>query len=331
MAVALAGCAGPITHIPQASTQSYQEGVQRFHRFDGGKERQVAREDQAQLDAVNRVWARLAPAATRVCKRTFSHGCDQSMNGIRLTVYTDDPNVNAFAAADGELGILGGLVLSSGSDDELAMVMAHEVAHHFYGHNQKSAQNEGMGLLLGGAAALTVTGLTGQYDQSMYDNLMKGGAIAGARAYSPEMELEADHMAAFILAEAGYDIRKGGDFIVRSWKQVDQDQAGVDPISWTPNPLGRRYPLCRNRDRRIRRPSGARWSSWLAPDGLRKSWLVNGGGVVRMTLYKSHFISASYNIYRISLGLGLVPARKPHGQHFSYASRSSAPNIVQAR
>ena len=106
---------------------------------------------------------------------------------------------------------------------------------------------------------------------------------------------------------------------------------GVDPISWTPNPLGRRYPLCRNRDRHTRRPSGARWSSWLAPDGLRKSWLVNGGVVVRMTLSESHLISVDYDTHRISLGLGLVPARKPHRQHFSYASRSSAPNIVQAR
>ena len=30
---------------------------------------------------------------------------------------------------------------------------------------------------------------------------------------------------------------------------------------------------------RLRRPSGARGSSWLAPGGLRKSWLVNGGVV----------------------------------------------------
>ena len=31
---------------------------------------------------------------------------------------------------------------------------------------------------------------------------------------------------------------------------------------------------------RLRRPSGAGGSSWFAPDGLRKSWLVNGGVVV---------------------------------------------------
>ena len=38
-------------------------------------------------------------------------------------------------------------------------------------------------------------------------------------------------------------------------------RCGVDPISWTPDPLGRRYPPCRNRDRRTRGPSGARWSA----------------------------------------------------------------------
>ena len=63
------------------------------------------------------------------------------------------------------------------------------------------------------------------------------------------------------------------------------------------------------------------------PEELAREWRV----VVRMTPNESHFISVSYDTNRISLGLGLVPEHKPHRQHFSYASRSSAPNIVQAR
>ena len=46
---------------------------------------------------------------------------------------------------------------------------------------------------------------------------------------------------------------------------------GVDPNSWTPDPLGRRYPPWRDQDRRMRRSSGARWLSWCEPDGVRKS------------------------------------------------------------
>ena len=55
-------------------------------------------------------------------------------------------------------------------------------------------------------------------------------------------------------------------------RQIDvETQSGVDPNSWTPDPLGRRYPPCRDQDRRTRRSSGARWLSWCEPDGVRKS------------------------------------------------------------
>ena len=55
------------------------------------------------------------------------------------------------------------------------------------------------------------------------------------------------------------------------------------------------------------------------------------GQSVRMILMKYQIISISYDIIYELLGLRLVPARKPHGQHFNYASRSSAPSIVQAK
>ena len=52
---------------------------------------------------------------------------------------------------------------------------------------------------------------------------------------------------------------------------------------------------------------------------------------VRMTQPKSNRISSGYDTHMDSLGLGLVPVRKPHGQHFSYAGRSNAPSVVQTR
>ena len=57
-----------------------------------------------------------------------------------------------------------------------------------------------------------------------------------------------------------------------SCKVPSDAEGGVAPLWWTPASVVRRYPLCRNRDRRIRRPSGARWSSRFAPDGHRRSW-----------------------------------------------------------
>ena len=49
---------------------------------------------------------------------------------------------------------------------------------------------------------------------------------------------------------------------------------GVAPVPWTPILLARRRsPRCRSRDRRTRRHSDSKWSSWFGPDVHRESWL----------------------------------------------------------
>ena len=228
---ALLGCAGPVTHMPQASQESVLRAQNEFHQFSGEKERQVGRSEAEQLEAVERVRQRIFPAAERVCRRFFTHGCTESINSMWVVVYTDNPEINAYAAQSGELGFLGGLVLETGTDDELAMVMAHEVAHIMYGHNQKTAQNTGGGMLLGAALGLALGAATYQpgMDSSYIGDLgqsgMQIGGGIGAVAYSPAMELEADYFAAFVLEEAGYDPQKGGRFIVRAWKRGNADRA----------------------------------------------------------------------------------------------------------
>ena len=218
----LGGCAGPITHMPDASPKSVQRAQAEFRHFDATKERQVGRSEAGQLAAVERVRQRVFPAAQRVCERFFSHGCVESLQSMRVVVYTNSPEVNAFAAQTGELGIYGGLVLESGTDDELAMVLAHEVAHIMYGHNEKASRNTGGGMLLGAAIGLALGAATYQpgmdtsYIGDIAESGMHVGGGIGAVAYSPEMELEADHFAAFVLKEASYDPRKGGRFIVRA-------------------------------------------------------------------------------------------------------------------
>ena len=47
------------------------------------------------------------------------------------------------------------------------------------------------------------------------DSWMRAGILAGARAYSPEMEIEADRLAVYILDEAGYPPTAMRDVIVR--------------------------------------------------------------------------------------------------------------------
>ena len=230
LAGALAGCAGTITHMQDVSHASRQKAAQEFHQFDARKERQVGRSSEEQIAAVERVRQRIWPAAKRVCEQFFSHGCAESLNSIRVVVYTDNPEVNAYASLQGEVGMYGGLILETGTDDELAMVLSHEIAHVMYGHVQKSQSNTGGGMILGGligmalGAAIHQPGMDTGYIGDMAEGGMQAGGAIGAVAYSPEMELEADHFAAFVLKEAGYDPTKGGRFIVRSWRRSNADQ-----------------------------------------------------------------------------------------------------------
>ena len=84
-------------------------------------------------------------------------------------------------------------------------------------------------------------------------------------------------------------------------------------------------------------PSSSRpWSPSMSNDpSVRASLLAArtriGAEAVRVTLMKYQRISVYYGTTYDSLGLRLVLACKPYGPRFSYASRSSAPSVVQAR
>ena len=227
-ALAAGGCGGPVTHIPEPSYQSHQEMRTAFSTFDARKkERQVGVSANASFEAIERVRRRVMPAAQRVCARYFSSGCPAAFSTMKVRVFPQDETINAFAAIDGTLGFYGGFVRLTGNDDELAAVMAHEVAHILFGHNTKAAQNADMGMLGGALVGLAVMGATGVYDEGMgemTESFMKAGAAAGRIIYSPEMELEADHFAVFVLAEAGYDPEKGGKVFVRMSKTLQGDQ-----------------------------------------------------------------------------------------------------------
>jgi len=109
--------------------------------------------------------------------------------------------VNAFA--DGKMvGITTGMLRFVESDDELAMVVGHELAHNALGHVGRQQGNSLAGALLGalvdiGAAAAGVN------TQGAGTRI---GMQAGGLAYAKDFEAEADYLGSYIAARAGYDI-----------------------------------------------------------------------------------------------------------------------------
>jgi metalloendopeptidase OMA1, mitochondrial len=121
-------------------------------------------------------------------------------------VVFDQPQINAFAMAGGKVGVFTGLFKIAKTDDELASVIAHEIAHVTAKHVHEKLSRElavstvgtvGMiGGIAGGASGLTVNALSEVY------GLTTG--ISGF-AFDRAKEKEADYVGLMYMARAGYD------------------------------------------------------------------------------------------------------------------------------
>lgn len=118
--------------------------------------------------------------------------------------------VNAFA--DGRrVGITTGMVRFAETDEELALVVAHEVAHNALGHLTKRFGN----VMLGTLVDLALSVLGGVNTQGTFGRL-------GELAYSQAFEAEADYAGLYIVARAGYDIRQAPNF----WRRMAVEHPG---------------------------------------------------------------------------------------------------------
>ena len=170
-----------------------------------------------------RVNARIRPAVQRVCRRMYASGCE-TVTSKRAAIDVPNPGVNAYVDANNRVSLLGGMVRSVGSDDELAAVIAHEYAHVMLGHVHQMQSNAGLGALTGAIAGMAIGyGLYTPGSTVIEDFGAKGydvGRNVGGFIFTKEMEREADHVAAYILHEAGYKLEAGRNLWVRLAREV---------------------------------------------------------------------------------------------------------------
>lgn len=133
-------------------------------------------------------------------------------------VLVESDAINAYA--DGSAAYLtNGMVRFTESDEELQVVIAHELAHNLEGHLTDRRKNMAVGGLLGLAADVLLSRATGVNTAGV---LTGAGLSAGAQAYSQDFEREADYVGMYLLARAGLDTAE----VARFWRRMAVEHAG---------------------------------------------------------------------------------------------------------
>ncbi len=123
-------------------------------------------------------------------------------------VMVHNPNINAFAVPGGIIGVHDGLLLHAESEDELAGVLAHELAHlsqrHFQRGQEEARRNRipNMAALL---ASLVVLATAGGDAGMAAITATQAGILQNQLRFSRQHEIEADRIGMLTLVDAGID------------------------------------------------------------------------------------------------------------------------------
>jgi predicted Zn-dependent protease len=175
----------------------------------------LAPADDPQLQRLRYIAARIIP---------FAPACNERARQWRWEVQLLRSNqLNAFCMPGGKIaffsGILSRLKLS---DDEVAVIMGHEVAHALLEHARERMAKSG-GTTFGLRALAAIFGLG-----SLGDLAAQGMGHLASLKFSRDDESEADGLGLLLSARAGYDPRAG----VTLWQKMSAANAGKAPPAW---------------------------------------------------------------------------------------------------
>ena len=197
----------------QVETAAQQQYAQMLREAQGANALVAASDPQMQR--LRYIAARMVP---------FTPACNERARQWRWEVnLLNSKQINAFCMPGGKIafytGILQQLQLN---DDEVAMIMGHEVAHALLEHaRERMAKSGGTELALRGAAALFGLGNLG-------DLAAQGATQLLSLKFGRQDESEADSLGLLLAARAGYDPAAG----ISLWQKMGKATGGKAPPQW---------------------------------------------------------------------------------------------------
>jgi predicted Zn-dependent protease len=206
----------PAEQLEAAATQQYDD----LKREARAKDVLVA-EGDPQLARVRGISQRLIAQAQRW--NPAAARWKWEVNLIRANT------VNAFCMPGGKIAFFTGLIDKLQlTDDEIAIVMGHEIAHALREHARERAAKGNL-LQLGANLGSAILGL-GQTGQTV----VGGGAQLAMLKFSRDDETEADTVGLDIAARAGFDPRAG----VALWRKMAMLEKSAPPQWLSTHPAG---------------------------------------------------------------------------------------------
>lgn len=207
----------PAAQLEEQATQQYSQLKQ-----EAKQKGVLVPEDHPQVQRLRAIAKRIIPHTER-----WNDRADQWSWEVNLIALKD---VNAFCMPGGKIAFFGGLIDTLKlTDDEVAIVMGHEIAHALREH-ARERMAKGSLLSLGATIGSAVLGL-GEIGQAVVGQ----GAQLWMLKFSRGHETDADTVGLDVAARAGYDPRAG----ITLWKKMAMLNKS-DPPQWlSSHPAGK--------------------------------------------------------------------------------------------
>ena len=206
----------PAEEIEAASTQEYAKLL-----AEARQQGALAPEGHPQLQRLRAISARLIPQSVRWNERARSWRWEVNLLGSK--------EINAFCMPGGKIAVFTGLLHKLQlTDDEVAMVLGHEIAHALREHaRERIAKSQGTGALLSLGAQLFGLGQLGDVAANIGTQLL-------TMKFSRDDEVEADLVGLEMAARAGFNPRAS----LSLWEKMDRVSGGGGPAFLSTHPSG---------------------------------------------------------------------------------------------
>ena len=197
----------PADQMERGAAQQYAQLLQQ-----AAQQKALAPADHPQVTRLRAIAQRMLPFTSKWNPRAAQWKWEVNLIGSK--------QINAFCMPGGKIAFYSGILETlKMTDDEVAMVMGHEVAHALREHARARA---------GKAAA---TNIGANVISGLFGLGNVGNAVLGASAnlltlkFSRDDETEADTVGLELAARAGYDPRAG----ITLWRKMQQASKGAPP------------------------------------------------------------------------------------------------------